>query len=312
MEKPLVSVIIPNYCHAKYLDQRIQTVLCQTYRFFEVIILDDASCDNGASKAVIEKYRGNPHVSHIVYNDQNSGSTFIQWNKGFELAKGDLIWIAESDDYCELNFLETLIPCWEQHPECSIVQSSGYYAYPDQLKDCYNRGEKGTIDYYRGVECIKKHFVNSCHFIPNASAVLFRKDLAQTVPKDYQEYKSAGDRLFWIYMLERGSICHVNKQLNYFRQHVNKVSNKKEYDGTQCRENYRINRYLHHKGYLNMRLAADEYLFYRNYILIHEFNSEQTRKQLLDLWFPGIRQTRYYAKCVKLFVWLYDSLLGIS
>jgi glycosyltransferase involved in cell wall biosynthesis len=78
MNKPLVSVIIPNYCHSQFLVQRIESVLNQTYQNFEVIILDDCSPDAGASKAVIEKYRGNPHVSHIVYNEENSGSTFKQ------------------------------------------------------------------------------------------------------------------------------------------------------------------------------------------------------------------------------------------
>ena len=101
MNTPFVSVIIPNYCHAKYLDQRIQSVLNQTYQNFEVIILDDCSPDGGASKAVIEKYRNNSHVSHIVYNENNSGSPFKQWKKGADMAQGELLWIAESDDYAD-------------------------------------------------------------------------------------------------------------------------------------------------------------------------------------------------------------------
>ena len=120
MHNPLVSVIIPNYCHARYLDQRIQSVLNQTYQNFEVIILDDCSPDDGASRAVIEKYRDNPHVSHIVYNTENSGSTFRQWNKGFGLAKGELIWIAESDDYCEKDLMEKLIQPFLYKKQCSI------------------------------------------------------------------------------------------------------------------------------------------------------------------------------------------------
>ena len=84
-----VSVIIPNYCYAAYLEQRIDSVLSQTYQDLEVIILDDNSPDDGLSRMVIEKYRENPHVSHIVYNDENSGSTFKQWDKGISLAEGE-------------------------------------------------------------------------------------------------------------------------------------------------------------------------------------------------------------------------------
>ena len=106
---PLVSVIIPNYCHSRFLDLRIQTVLNQTYKNLEIIILDDCSPDNGASRLIIEKYRNNPLVSHIIYNEVNSGNTFLQWKKGIELCKGEIIWIAESDDFCECNMLEELI-----------------------------------------------------------------------------------------------------------------------------------------------------------------------------------------------------------
>ena len=94
--KSLVSIIIPNYNHAKFLDERIQSVLNQTYQNFELIILDDKSSDN--SVEVINQYKDDPRVSSIIINKDNSGSTFKQWYKGIEIAKGEIIWIAESDD----------------------------------------------------------------------------------------------------------------------------------------------------------------------------------------------------------------------
>ncbi len=72
----MVSVILPNYNHAAYLRQRIESILNQTYQDFELIILDDCSPDN--SKDVIEEYRNNSHISHIVYNETNSGYTLKQ------------------------------------------------------------------------------------------------------------------------------------------------------------------------------------------------------------------------------------------
>lgn len=104
---PLVSVIIPNYNHAPFLKERIDSVLNQTYRNFEVILLDDCSTDN--SREIIESYRGQEKISHIEYNAANSGSTFKQWEKGINFAKGEWIWIAESDDVADINFINELI-----------------------------------------------------------------------------------------------------------------------------------------------------------------------------------------------------------
>ena len=87
---PQVSVIIPNFNHAAYLDQRINSVLNQTYQDFEVILLDDCSTDN--SKEVLLKYSDNMKVAHVIFNDKNCGSTFNQWKKGLHLAKGKYIW----------------------------------------------------------------------------------------------------------------------------------------------------------------------------------------------------------------------------
>ena len=98
-----VSAIIPNYNHATFLKQRIDSVLNQSLSVYEVIILDDCSTDK--SLDVINEYINHPLVRHVIINEKNSGSPFLQWQKGIDLAKGDWIWIAESDDYADINFL---------------------------------------------------------------------------------------------------------------------------------------------------------------------------------------------------------------
>lgn len=104
---PLVSVIIPNYNYARYLDARIESVLNQTFTDFELILLDDVSTDD--SLKVFDQYKDNPHVSCLVVNETNSGSPFKQWMKGILLAQGKYIWIAEADDLAESDFLEKLL-----------------------------------------------------------------------------------------------------------------------------------------------------------------------------------------------------------
>lgn len=302
MNNLLVSVIIPNYCHAKYLDQRIRSVINQTYQNFEVIILDDASSDDGASKTIIESYRSDPHVVHIEYNETNSGSTFKQWRKGFDSAKGDLIWIAESDDYCEVNFLEELVSIWTKYPNISIVQSSSCRVDSDGRKLDEKMICSEKIFYEKGLECIKNHLLCSNFYIPNASAVLFRKNVLNSIPQDYVNYQASGDRLFWIYLAENGDVVKVDKPLNYFRQHNNKVSSKKEYDGTQCRENYRINRYLHSKGYVKNKYRFIECNFYWSYINKFDFVSNEIKQELLELWFGKYFYKSYFFRSC-FYVW---------
>ena len=105
-----VSVIIPNYNHKDYLRQRIESVLNQTFRDFEVIILDDASTDG--SKDILEQYANHNKVTQHIFNYVNSGSVFKQWIKGIQLAKGDYVWIAESDDFADVHFLENTPLCF--------------------------------------------------------------------------------------------------------------------------------------------------------------------------------------------------------
>src|ERR1700738_5096767 len=109
-----LSVIVPNYNHARFLRQRIESVLNQTFHDFEVILLDDCSTDD--SRSILSEYAADPRV-RIEFNEKNSGSTFMQWNKGVRLARGEYVWIAESDDYADARMLERLVAVLDTQPE---------------------------------------------------------------------------------------------------------------------------------------------------------------------------------------------------
>ena len=64
-----------------------------------------------------------------IYNSKNSGSAFKQWQKGFELAQGDYVWIAEADDYCSRNFLKEIVKPIEK--DDNIVISYSDTAFTD-------------------------------------------------------------------------------------------------------------------------------------------------------------------------------------
>ncbi len=116
---PKVTVVVPNYNHARFLPKRIESILSQTFQDFELILLDDCSTDE--SRSILSSYASDPRVT-IEFNEANSGSTFKQWNKGVRLARGKYVWIAESDDYADERLLEGLVAVLDAEPEVDICQ----------------------------------------------------------------------------------------------------------------------------------------------------------------------------------------------
>lgn len=221
----MVSVIIPNYNHAPYLNQRINSVLNQTYLDFEIIILDDKSTDN--SKEIIEQYRNHPKVSRIVYNEQNSGTTFKQWNKGIKLAKGDLIWFAESDDDASPFFLEELTAKFNHNPTLGIAYCDSYYMNEKSEKlQCTHiwKNERFATnrwdnDYENdGIKEVNDYLIFH-NVIDNASSALFKKSAIVDAGMADESFRYVGDLYLYMNILLRSNVAYTAKPLNYFRQH---------------------------------------------------------------------------------------------
>ena len=96
----------------------MRTILTQTRQDFELILLDDASQDGSAD--FLETFTDRPGV-RFIRNSQNTGSPFAQWNRGLQEAKGDLIWIAESDDIACPQFLEVLAGVLDQNESVGLA-----------------------------------------------------------------------------------------------------------------------------------------------------------------------------------------------
>ncbi|MGI4751463.1 MAG: glycosyltransferase family 2 protein [Janthinobacterium lividum] len=221
----LVSVIVPNYNHALYLNKRIDSVLHQTYQNFELIILDDCSTDNSID--IINQYKDNPRISHTVFNDINSGTPFIQWQKGFALAQGEIIWIAESDDYADERFLELLVTKLHDDNDVGVVFSDSNIVDSDNIvhKNYYKKfrnkrfnTQKWNDDYNKnGIEEIKENLFFECT-INNTSAMIFKKDLLHFVDFDYlRKFKYCGDWFFFVSLLMHCNVAYLQQPLNYFK-----------------------------------------------------------------------------------------------
>lgn len=223
---PKVSVIIPNYNHERYLEKRIESVLHQTYQDFEIILMDDASTDN--SLKILEKYKNNHKIS-ICVNKKNSGSSFKQWKKGVSAASGEFIWIAESDDLADPDFLSTCISAFQASPNLVLVYCQSYFinfkgdvvelatSWTDDL-DC-ERWKRDFITDGKS-ECIS--YLSVKNTIPNASAVVFRKETFDSIDTNI-EMRLCGDWVIWSRIMKQGDIAFISKPLNFFRTHNNNV-----------------------------------------------------------------------------------------
>ena len=241
---PLVSVIIPGYNHAPFLKKRIEGVLAQTYHNIEVIMLDDFSTDNSAG--IMQSYKEDERVSHIIINDKNTGNTFKQWEKGISLAKGEYIWIAESDDDASPDFLTFLMKKLLEYPDATLafcrsqmIDTDGKplnYSW-DETKRYKSRGVYEGKDF-----CL--HRMVFKNLLYNASMIVFRKRYYYNINNVYQQYRHSGDWLFWFEMCMLGKVCEVPEELNGFRQHPDKVSNDARSSGKDFEEMAGIQRIM--------------------------------------------------------------------
>jgi glycosyltransferase involved in cell wall biosynthesis len=245
---PTVSVVIPNYNHARYLRKRIESVLGQTYQDFEVIVLDDGSTDE--SRSILSSYAGDPRV-RIELNERNSGSTFKQWNKGVRLARGEYVWIAESDDYADKRLLERLVGILEEEPAVALVYCRSWRISEDGLQDGFADFYLADVDPQRwtadfradGPEECRKYFVHA-NSIPNASSVVFRKATYERIGGADERLRVCGDWKLWVSMAFEGRIAYVCEPLNYYREHDATVRSKIQQTGLGAGEHLAMVRWM--------------------------------------------------------------------
>lgn len=301
--KPLVSVIIPNYNHARFLDERIQSVLNQTYQNFEVIILDDKSSDN--SVEVIRKYKDNPHISHIVVNDENSGSPFKQWQKGIELAKGEIVWLAESDDSCSPFFLDRLVFIQLKNNSIFTFCRSQHMNEQGHLLSTWHNEISNDF-------CIEGHqlieqYLGIYNLVTNASSAIFNKSSALSISKKYMTMKGAGDWLFWLELARLGKVSFCNESLNYFREHTTNTTQKCYKNGVDFFEGKEILSYLKKNQLLSKKTVKYAQRYNIDKILNSNFDSPNVKNELLIIW--GYNKAYKIKKFVSKVLCKLESLL---
>ncbi|MRX50211.1 glycosyltransferase [Paracoccus sp. S-4012] len=231
---PRISVIVPNYNYARYLPERIASIIAQDFPILEIIVLDDASTDD--SLAVLEELAADsPRPIRIVPAEANSGNVFRQWRKGVAMARGDYVWIAEADDLAAPDFLTTAMAGFEA--EGTVL------AYTDSAQIDAD-GRMTAADYRYWVDTVDPQKWATSHAstgpkevaaalylkntIPNASAVVMRADALRGVLDEQGEAITArrftGDWLVYLALMRKGGAAFIAASKNLHRRHGGSVT----------------------------------------------------------------------------------------
>lgn len=228
--QPTVTAIVPNYNHARYLRQRIDSILEQTYPNVEVVLLDDCSTDD--SREVIAEYCDRyPDRVRAILNEENAGNVFRQWRRGLEAATTDLVWVCESDDFCEPDFLENLIPHFRDR---SVQIAFGRIQFAEEDGtfrrglDAYREGAEPGIWDEPVVRPAARWFAGGFgvnNVIPNVGGCLWRNQtLSPAVWEEAQSYTILGDWFLYLHLTSGGQIAYEPRAVAYFRQHGQNTS----------------------------------------------------------------------------------------
>jgi glycosyltransferase involved in cell wall biosynthesis len=230
-----VSAIVPNYNHASFLRQRLDSVLSQSFSVYEIIILDDCSTDN--SLDVIQQYSKHPLVKHIIVNEKNSGSPFLQWQKGIELASGDWIWIAESDDYAHPDFLLEMKKLSEQFIHAGFLycdsnildERDEVISNFETLKNTRIKTQKWSTTHANNGLKELLDFMLVYGTVNNSSAALFKASTLKAFSITDPLLRYTGDKLVFCNMLLETDIAYSNAKYNYYRAGSGKPKHTNDY-----------------------------------------------------------------------------------
>lgn len=121
---PTLSAIVPNYNHARFLEQSLPAILNQSVPPLELIVLDDASTDN--SLEILERLAARHPRLRLVRNETNLGC-MPSLNKGLALARGDYVYLGSADDEIRAGLFEKSLPLLARHPEAAFSCSASVW-----------------------------------------------------------------------------------------------------------------------------------------------------------------------------------------
>ena len=209
--EPLVSVIIPNYNYANYIVDSIESVINQSYRNVEIIVVDDGSTDN--SVEVIEKYG----KSVTLIQKKNSGVSAAR-NYGMRVAKGDFICFLDSDDSWDPEKIKLQI---SKFTSCEI---GVVYSSINLCDEGLNHLEVVKALYKGDIEYLYYKFPTASIVLLGCSSAMIRSELARSVGEFDTLLHTSADWDYFRRLSKRTKVEFVDEPIVNYRRHVSSMS----------------------------------------------------------------------------------------
>ena len=202
----LVSIIMPSYNTALYIEETIQSVLNQTYSNWELIIVDDCSNDN--TDEVLEKIK-DPRI-HYLKNEKNSGAA-VSRNKALREAKGQWIAFLDSDDLWMRNKLEKQI---------QFMEENGYAFSYTNYEEIDVNGNKTGVTVTGPKKITKTGMFNYCW--PGCLTVMYNAEKVGLI--QIADIKKNNDYAMWLKAVEKVKCYRLPECLSYYIKHDGSIS----------------------------------------------------------------------------------------
>lgn len=217
---PLISIIVPAYNVERYLSNCLDSIINQTYKELEIILVDDGSTDSSGS--ICDEYALIDKRVRVLHNT-NCGVSFAR-NAGIECANGELICFIDSDDTVECNYIECLVNKWLEDKSDLVICNIRDF-YPNRIVS--KRKVEGRLtgvfreDYWKLIDLLRVPVVK-----------LYKKDIIKKYSIRFPTYIHTAEDQIWNfnYYSHVNSYGYVDQSLyNYFHRDNNSLSQLKDY-----------------------------------------------------------------------------------
>jgi len=223
----LVSICIPVYNGEKYLRECLDSVINQTYKNLEIIIVDDFSAD--ASVEIIQQYMNKDERIRLYKNKSNKGLV-ANWNKCLEIAGGEWIKFTFQDDLLAINCIEKMVFAAGGH---AIVVSDRTFIFDESVsKEIKDYFENKLLTLKRMLNTSESVFISdrkiaayavkyiSLNFIGEPTAVLFRRKMVNEIGSFNTTLSQICDLEYWLRIATNEGLVYVPENLVSFRIHA--------------------------------------------------------------------------------------------